>query len=79
MQFFEYRERVIIIHHNAGISTWSEKQPPEVFSFIKKETLAQVFSFEFCEISRNSFFTEHLRATASVRVMHQQSRIPVLQ
>ena len=31
MQFFEYRERVIIIHHNAGISTWSEKQPSEVF------------------------------------------------
>ena len=26
----------------------------------KKETLAQVFSCEFCEISKNSFFTEHL-------------------
>ena len=24
--------------------------------FIKKETLAQVFSCEFCEISKNSFF-----------------------
>ena len=32
---------------------------------IKKETLAQVFSCEFCEISRNTFFTEHLRPTAS--------------
>ena len=30
-----------------------------------KETLAQVFSGEFCEISRNSFFTEHLWTTAS--------------
>ena len=30
-----------------------------------KETLAQVFSCEFCEISKNNFFTEHLRATAS--------------
>ena len=29
--------------------------------FFKKETLAQVFSCEFCEISKNTFFTEHLR------------------
>ena len=28
-------------------------------NFIKKETLAQVFSGEFCKIS-NTFFTEHL-------------------
>ena len=27
----------------------------------KKETLAQVFYSEFCEISKNIFFTEHLR------------------
>ena len=32
---------------------------------IKKETLAQVFSFEFCKIFKNTFFTEHLRTTAS--------------
>ena len=40
-----------------------QKQPPEVFckkrlqtcNFIKKETLAQVFSCEFCEILRKSF------------------------
>ena len=31
---------------------------------IKKETLAQVFSCEFCEISKNTFFTEKLRVTA---------------
>ena len=37
----------------------------DAFNFIKKETLAQVFSCEFCEISKNTFFTEHLRATAS--------------
>ena len=29
------------------------------------ETLAQVFSCEFCEISKNTFFTEHVWATAS--------------
>ena len=36
---------------------------PEPF-FIKKETLAQVFSCEFCEISKNTFFTEHVWTTA---------------
>ena len=34
-------------------------------NFIKKETLTQVFSCEFCEISKNTFFKEHLRMTAS--------------
>ena len=34
-------------------------------NFIKKETLAQVFSYEFYEIFKSTFFTEHLRATAS--------------
>ena len=33
--------------------------------FIKKEALAQVFSCEFCEIFKSTFFTEHLWATAS--------------
>ena len=28
-------------------------------------SLAQVFSCEFCEVSKNSFFTEHIWATAS--------------
>ena len=30
------------------------------------ETLAQVFSCRFCEIFKNTFFTEHLRATALI-------------
>ena len=29
-------------------------------NFIKKECLAQVFSCEFCEISKNTFSTEHI-------------------
>ena len=45
-----------------------QKQPPEVFCKIKlqaaPETLAQVFSCEFCEIFKNTFFTEHVWATA---------------
>ena len=35
-------------------------------NFNKKETLEQVFSCEYCEISKNTFFTKHLRATNSV-------------
>ena len=34
-------------------------------NFIKKETLAQVFSWEFCEISMNTFLTQHLCVTTS--------------
>ena len=34
-------------------------------SFIKKESLAQVFSCEFREISKNTFFTEDSWTTAS--------------
>ena len=34
--------------------------------FIKKETLVQAFSCEFCEISKNTFSPEHLQTTASV-------------
>ena len=30
-----------------------------------KQTLAQVFSMEFCETSTNNFFTEHLWTAAS--------------
>ena len=33
--------------------------------FFNKETLAQVFSCEFYEISKKTFFTEHLWTTAS--------------
>ena len=34
-------------------------------NFIKKKTLVQVFSCEFCEIFTKNFFTEHLWATTS--------------
>ena len=35
-------------------------------NFIKKETLAQLFSCEFFEISKNTFLTEHLEASTSI-------------
>ena len=34
-------------------------------TLLKKESLTQVFTCEFCEISKNTFFTELLWATAS--------------
>ena len=36
----------------------------EAWNFIKKESLAQVFYCQFCEISKNTSFTEQLWATA---------------
>ena len=33
---------------------------------IKKETPRQVFSCEYCEIFKSTYFEEHLRATVSV-------------
>ena len=38
---------------------------PKACNFIKKETLTQVFSYEFCETSKSTFSTEQLRTTAS--------------
>ena len=38
----------------------------DAWNFIKKETLAQVFSCEFWKISKNTFFKERLWATGSV-------------
>ena len=43
----------------------SSHQRPDACNFIKKQTLAQVFSCEFYEICKNTFFTEHLWAIAS--------------
>ena len=56
---FEYWKVILTNANTVQIITWLQKQPPKVF-FIKKETLAQVFSGEFCEISKNTFFIEHL-------------------
>ena len=39
---------------------------PEAFNFIKKETVAQMFSCEFCEIFKNIFFAEKIWVAASV-------------
>ena len=63
-----------------GKSPYTQKQPPQnsqentcarvsfLNNFIKKETPAQVFSREFCAVSKNTFFTELLRTTASLYI-----------
>ena len=38
----------------------------QVCNSVKKESLVQVFSCEFCKILKNTIFTEHHRTTASV-------------
>ena len=48
------------LHKNNNKIRVSEALPA---TLLKKETLAQVFSSEFCEISKNNFFTEHPFAT----------------
>ena len=41
------------------------KLQAQACNFIRKEILTQVFSCEFCKISKNTLLTEHLWATAS--------------
>ena len=41
-------------------------------TLFKKETVAQVFSCEFCKISKNTFFTKHLWANASDYLKNKQ-------
>ena len=43
-----------------------KKRCSKACNFIGIESLAQVFSCEFCEVSQNTFFTEHTQTTASL-------------
>ena len=64
---------------NLELNLEHQKHPPEEFckkappTLFKKESLALVFSCEFIEISKNIFFTEHLRTTASGTNCKQKS------
>ena len=48
------------LYFNKVAGLWAE-----ACNFIKKETLAQVFPCGFCDISKNTLFTEHLWTTTS--------------
>ena len=56
LSFLVDREIVFSYMVKRKIKTKIPIKIPEVYNFIKKETLAQVFSCEFCEISKNTFF-----------------------
>ena len=43
----------------------TKSSQPRAFNFIKKETLTQVLTCDFCEISKNTFFKKYLWTTAS--------------
>ena len=46
--------------NNCARASFLTKLQASAGNFIKKETLAQMFSCEFCEISKNLFIIEHL-------------------
>ena len=48
-------------------------------NFIKKETQRKVFSCEFCEIFKNTFFIEHLRWLLLTGVTQKKSCCKVLE
>ena len=52
--------------HLCQVSFFKIKLQVSACNFIKKETLAQVFSCEFCEIFKSIFLTEVFRASPSI-------------
>ena len=46
---------------------------------MKKETLGQLFSYDFCQISKNKFFTEHMWTTASKKSCDSQPGVEEIQ
>ena len=63
---------------------WLKRPVPESFFnevadlSLKKETVAQVFSYEFYEIFKNNFFAEQLRKAAFVCYKLPQSIVIVV-
>ena len=58
-------EKRVAIAFRISHQRCSMKKSLRTATLLKKKTLAQVFSCEFCEISKNTFFTEHLWTTPS--------------
>ena len=57
-------EKLINFAKFAAKSLFKQTFSSQASNFIKKETPTQVFFCEFYKIFKNTFFTEHLRATA---------------
>ena len=56
-QKFDMLKHYTIKNKMHKMATFKRLRPATLF---KKETLVQVFSCEFCQISKDTFFTEHL-------------------
>ena len=59
-------------------ASFSIKLQAQACNFFKKEALAQVFSCECCEISKNTFFTEHVWKTTSIIRQYNFASVLVL-
>ena len=53
---------------NSQQNTCARVCRPKACNFIKEETLAQVFSCEFCKIFKSNFFIEHLGWLSSKKI-----------
>ena len=62
------------ILQNSQENTCARAVCAEACNFIKKEILEQVLSCQFCKISKNIFFTELFRTTASVVYLWWRNR-----
>ena len=64
-EFPKNHEQEPVQNLSTGFDEWSRPvvititPTPHVFNFITKETLTHLFTCEFCEIFKRSFFTEH--------------------
>ena len=70
----------IFLYWLSAKNNWlSAKNRLQTCNFIKKETLAQVFSCEFCEIPKNTFFHRTpLVAASEVTVLVSPNYLPEL-
>ena len=66
MNIYEYILLSNLVLYICNIILFLNKVAGQACNFIKKEPVVQLLSGEFCEISKNIFYTEHLRTTASV-------------
>ena len=62
---FEPKTNIRYISSSQKQSAKAFYKRPKSCNFNKKDTLTQVFSCEFCKISRKTFLYKHLRTTAS--------------
>ena len=62
--------RICKIHRKTPVpeSFFKQSCRPQA-TLLKKEVLAQVFSYEFCEIFKNTFFIEQLRLLLFVNML----------